>query len=207
MPSEVAIRHATPADTDALRDICLRTGDAGHDATGLLADGSLYGDIYAVPYLHLAPEFAFVAVRSGVHATDEVVGYIVGALDTAAFEAQCEIDWWPTLRARHRQSVSGTDVDRRLVEAIHRPVITDGRVLERYPSHLHINLLPAAQGMGVGRWLMTTLFDRLSADGSIGVHLGVDPRNSHAIGFYEHLGMRRHDHEGGVLFTRRFLNR
>jgi ribosomal protein S18 acetylase RimI-like enzyme len=39
------------------------------------------------------------------------------------------------------------------------------------------------------------------------VHLGVDPRNARAIGFYEHLGMRRHDHEGGVLFTQRFDRR
>jgi ribosomal protein S18 acetylase RimI-like enzyme len=98
-------------------------------------------------------------------------------------------------------------VDRRLVDAIHRPRITDARLLERYPSHLHINLLRAAQGMGVGRRLMTTLFDQLRTDGSIGVHLGVDPRNDRAIGFYEHLGMRRHDHEGAVLFTRRLVDR
>jgi ribosomal protein S18 acetylase RimI-like enzyme len=202
MPTEVSIRSATIADVGSLHEICLRTGDGGNDATGLLVDGSLYGHIYAAPYLHLEPAFAFVADLDG-----QVAGYVVGALDTAVFEARCESDWWPTLRASHSLPAEGTDIDRRLVIAIHHPPITDPRVLERYPSHLHINLLPVAQGHGVGRRLITTLCDALRACGSIGVHLGVDPRNSRAIGFYEHVGMRRHDHDSGVLFTKHLVDR
>ena len=194
-----ALRAARPDDRDALYDICVRTGDAGHDATGLIDDPTLYGHLYAGAYLTLEPAFASVAELDGT-----VVGYVLAALDTASFEARLETDWWPTLRVRHSIPASGTDLDRRFVEAIHSPRLTPSSVTDRYPSHLHIDLLPVAQGHGVGKRLMQRLFEQLRTAGSRGVHLGVDPRNHHAIGFYEHLGLRRHDHGGGVLFTRSF---
>jgi len=56
------------------------------------------------------------------------------------------------------------------------------------PSHLHIDLLPSAQGRGLGRALMQRLLETLRRDGSDGVHLGVAAANVRAIGFYEHLG-------------------
>ncbi len=193
---DVIVRAATPNDRDALYDICVRTGDGGRDATSLIDEPDLYGHLYAGAYLALEPSLATVAVID-----DHVVGYVIGALDTAAFEARCEAEWWPVLRERYPLPAGGTELDRRFVEAIHHPRATPPAVIERYPSHLHIDLLPVAQGRGLGRRLMQHLFDQLRAAGSPGVHLGVDPRNEHAIGFYEHLGMRRHTHDAGVLFT------
>jgi ribosomal protein S18 acetylase RimI-like enzyme len=197
---DVAIRLATELDRNALYEICLHTGDAGRDASELLRDGSLYGHVYAGQYLSLAPDFALVAERDGA-----VVGYVLGALDSAAFEARCELEWWPPLRALHPLPGDGTDLDRVLTGLIHHPYRTDERLLARYPSHLHINLLPSAHGCGLGRLLMATLMHRLAEAGSTGVHLGVDPRNDHAIGFYEHLGFTRHDPDGAVLFTHRLV--
>ena len=60
--------------------------------------------------------------------------------------------------------------------------------LDDYPAHLHIDLLPEAQGAGWGRALMEGLQDALRAGGSPGVHLGVSARNQRALGFYRHLG-------------------
>jgi ribosomal protein S18 acetylase RimI-like enzyme len=194
--SGIVLRGATPEDRDALYEICVRTGDAGSDATSLIDAPSLYGHLYAGAYLALEPELATVAVSG-----DAVVGYVLAALDTDAFEARLETDWWPPLRTRYPLPATGTDLDQRFIGAIHSPPITPATVTHRYPSHLHIDLLPVAQGHGVGKRLMHHLFDQLRAAGSIGVHLGVDPRNAHAIGFHEHLGMRRHDHGAGVLFT------
>jgi ribosomal protein S18 acetylase RimI-like enzyme len=196
--TEVIIRPAAAADRDALYGVCLHTGHAGDDASGLLADGDLYGHVYAGQYLLLEPAFALVADFSG-----DVKGYVLGALDTTAFETRCEAEWWPRLREQYPLPAVGTAVDRQLVGLIHRPYVTDARLVERYPSHLHINLLPAVQGMGLGAALVESLLQRLTAAGSVGVHLGVDPRNEHAIGFYEHLGFTRRDHDNGVLFTRR----
>jgi ribosomal protein S18 acetylase RimI-like enzyme len=193
----VTIRSANASDRAALVDICLRTGDAGADATGLVANGGLYGEIYAVPYLVLEPELAVVAELDGT-----VCGYVLGALHTPAFEGRCQAEWWPALRHRHPLPGEGTDVDRRLIALVHTGFHTPTALTDRYPSHLHINLLPELQGHGVGRRLMDALIERLVAAGSHGVHLGVDPRNAHAIGFYEHLGFRRHEVDEGMLFTR-----
>jgi ribosomal protein S18 acetylase RimI-like enzyme len=59
-----------------------------------------------------------------------------------------------------------------------------------YPAHLHVDLLPRAQGSGNGRRLVEHLFSRLRATGVRGIHLGVDADNERAVGFYRHLGMR-----------------
>jgi ribosomal protein S18 acetylase RimI-like enzyme len=197
--STPVIRSATEADRDALYDICVRTGDSGSDARHLVGDHRLHGHLWAGQYLTCAPEFALVAERDG-----DVVGYVLGALDTAAFEARLLTDWWPALQVAYPLPGTGTALDIELIGRLHRPDHTADAVVAKYPSHLHINLLPPAQGIGLGRAMMDALFTRLRHAGSIGVHLGVSPHNTHALGFYEHLGLRRHDHDGGVLFTQRF---
>src|SRR5690349_11657833 len=94
---EPSIRPFAPPDLDALYEICLRTGDAGRDATSLVADPRLFGELYAAPYAVLEPAHAFVLDDGQGRA----VGYVLGALDTVAFAARCETEWWPALRRRH----------------------------------------------------------------------------------------------------------
>jgi ribosomal protein S18 acetylase RimI-like enzyme len=121
---------------------------------------------------------------------------VLGALDTRAFEARCEAEWWPRLREQHAVGSGGTELDELLVAMIHaRHLAADGVVAE-FPSHLHIDLLPDAQGAGWGRALMATVQDRLRVDGSPGVHLGVSARNRRALGFYAHLGYRELSADG-----------
>jgi ribosomal protein S18 acetylase RimI-like enzyme len=193
----VTIRTAVALDAASLADICLRTGDAGSDATALVVNGRLYGDIYALPYLVFEPDLAVVAELDA-----RVCGYVLGALHTPSFEARCQADWWPALRDRYPKSGEGTDVERRLIALVHSGFHTPSALTDRYPSHLHIDLLPELQSRGVGRQLIDELMLRLGAAGSHGVHLGVDPRNTRAIGFYEHIGFRRHVVDGATLFTR-----
>jgi ribosomal protein S18 acetylase RimI-like enzyme len=68
-----------------------------------------------------------------------------------------------------------------------------------YPAHLHVDLLPRAQGSGHGRQLVDHLLSRLRAMGVLGVHLGVDADNERAIGFYRHVGMRPVRQKPGAL--------
>jgi ribosomal protein S18 acetylase RimI-like enzyme len=182
--SDLRIRPYRPADLEALYDICLRTGAAGEDATALMADPRLLGDLYAAPYGVLEPEHAFVLVDAG----DAAVGYVLGALDTEAFEARCEAEWWPAVRARHPAGETTGMLDDLFLARLHDPRPAPPEVLARYPSHLHIDLLPAAQDGGWGRLLLEALFSSLRADGSRGVHLGVSAANQRALGFYRHLG-------------------
>jgi ribosomal protein S18 acetylase RimI-like enzyme len=182
---DASIRPYRPDDLDALYDICLRTGAAGSDATELMADHRLLGELFVAPYAVLEPEHAFVIDdgRGGVG------GYVVGAADTRAFEARCESEWWPALRIRYPAGTGDAGLDRLFIAYLHSGHTAPDGIVATYPSHLHIDLLPPFQAGGWGRRMMTTLFDALRADGSPGVHLSMSTANERAAGFYRHLGM------------------
>ena len=59
------IRPYQPSDRDAIYEICLGTGRSGEDATGWLENDDVLPDIYALPYVDLSPETAFVVDVDG----------------------------------------------------------------------------------------------------------------------------------------------
>jgi ribosomal protein S18 acetylase RimI-like enzyme len=171
------IRPHHPDDLDALYEICLHTGNGGRGAQDDFDDPKLLGHAFAAPYAALEPDLAFVHEDA-----EGVSGYVLGALDTQAFEDRLEREWWPAARIKHPET------DNRVVQHIHHPPRTDPALTERYPSHLHVNLLARTRGKKVGAALVGTLLKALTAKGSPGVHLHVRHHNEHAIGFYRHLG-------------------
>jgi ribosomal protein S18 acetylase RimI-like enzyme len=194
------IRPYRPEDQSALYRICLETGDSGEDATSMYQDPEVLGHVYAGPYGALQPDLAFV-----VEDAEGVGGYVLGALDTAAFEERLEREWWPPLRARYAdpdgKPRSELTPDERMARTIHHPSRTPADLLVRYPSHLHIDILPRLQGTGYGGGLIRTLLGALREEGSRGVHLGVGARNVRAIGFYRHMGFEELASESwGLLF-------
>jgi ribosomal protein S18 acetylase RimI-like enzyme len=196
---ELQIRPYRPGDLERLYEICLRTGNAGEDASELVTDPRLFGEVYAAPYVRFEPEHALV-VDDG---SGTAVGYALGAVDTRAFEARCEADWWPALRQRHPRGSGGNDLDELLISMLHEPHLADDEVLATYPSHLHIDLLPHGQGRGWGRRLMAAMEELLARAGSAGLHLGTSVRNARAIGFYRHLGYREIGSNGfSIAFAR-----
>ncbi|HXB49855.1 MAG TPA: GNAT family N-acetyltransferase [Streptosporangiaceae bacterium] len=186
--AQARIRPYRPADLDALYQICLLTGDRGQDATSRYHDPKLLGHCFAAPYGLFEPSLAFVAADiSGV------AGYIVGALDSQAFEKRLESNWWPQLRTRYPEPPPGLPAqqwtpDQQLAHFIHHPDRTPDDLAARYPSHLHIDLLPRLQARGYGRQLIQTLTTALRDQGSSGVHLRVTPGNERAVRFYRHIG-------------------
>jgi len=188
--ADLRIRPLRAGDEAALMDVCLRTGDAGGDATGLLDDGELMGALWCRPYLLVEPELvSVVASQEG-----PPVGYVLGALDSAAFHAAADERYWPAARERFALGAAPEgSLDELLVSLIHDRTHADGsgaesELDERYPSHLHIDLLPEAQGQGFGRRLIERLIGQLDERGSSGVHLGVSKANHRAIAFYRHVG-------------------
>ncbi len=185
----VAIRAVREDDLDALYRIALATGDGGADATALYRDPNLLGHIYATPYAVLCPETVFVAEDAG-----EVGGYIVGAADTVAFETRVEAEWWPRLRTEYAEPVgvpqADWTLDQRRIRTIHHPRRTPSEITSTYPSHLHINLLPALRGRNVGRRLMDRWLQVIRKLGSPGAHLAVGRANTRAIRFYTACGFR-----------------
>ncbi|GGM57403.1 GNAT family N-acetyltransferase [Microbacterium saperdae] len=179
------IRPYRPADRDALYEVCVKTADAGGDATGLFSDDRLWGDLFAVPYAQRHPDLAWV-----VESDDErVIGYIVATDDTDAFEQWFRDEWWPAFHERFPQPTDpATREERMLAYAYGRGPGKEPNA-SVYPAHLHIDLLPETQGQGLGRRLIETLFAELTRRGVAGLHLGMDPNNTGAAAFYERLGM------------------
>jgi ribosomal protein S18 acetylase RimI-like enzyme len=182
MPEGVFVRQGQQGDRAALFDICLRTADTGADATALYSDPDYPGQVWSVPYLELAPQHCFVLDSGG-----EAVGYVVGAADTMAFEARLEREWWPALRSRYADRQPAAPFDGKVLDAIRTPE-SEAELAQRYPAHLHINLLPAFQSGGWGRKLIEVELDSLRRAGAPAVFLGVGITNTRAIGFYAHVG-------------------
>ena len=168
----------------------------GDDATALYEDPRLLGEVYVGPYVMLAGAIGFTAVDD-----DGPAGYALAALDTRRFEKRCEDEWWPALRARHPDpGPHPANPDEEVAALIHRPPQAPDAVVDEYPAHLHIDLLPRLQGRGIGRALMERLLAAIADQNVTGVHLEVAPGNRRAIGFYEHLGFSRLSRHRGDHF-------
>ncbi|MFS2224530.1 GNAT family N-acetyltransferase [Pantoea sp. B65] len=179
------IRPARPEDREALSRICLETADAGKDASALYSDCHYPGLLYVLPYAIFAPDFAFVLAMG-----EQVVGYVVAAPDTVAFENTLEQEWWPELRQRYAHRQPQAALDMKVLSQIRTTGRASAELTGPWPAHLHINLLPLAQHGGWGRRLIEHQLTALRAAGVSGVHLGVSLQNEQVCAFYEKLGFR-----------------
>lgn len=187
--SRFRIRRYEPADLPALYDICLRTApSSSSDNHAYPADPCALGNIYAAPYPAFDPNLTFVLADD-----IGVAGYVLGVSDTAAFNHWLKRTWLPPLRAAHPdpagETASLTPVER-LYRRFHHPNLELPAALELFPAHLHINLLPRAQGGGNGRRLMHRFLRELRKRNSPGVHLGLGAHNERALHFYGRCGFK-----------------
>lgn len=195
------IRPFRPGDEPALSDICVRTGDAGGDATGLYSSDDLLGAIFVLPYVARHPDYAWV-----VESDDgRVIGYVVGAPDTQAFDAWFRDEWWPRYREQFPPPTGRESEEDHILDGAYRRASGPSEsAASDYPAHLHIDLMPETQGQGFGRALIETLMDRFRDAGVPGVHLVASARNTGAAAFYPRVGFTLVPSEPGVLvFVRR----
>jgi ribosomal protein S18 acetylase RimI-like enzyme len=200
-PEPAKIRIYRQEDREDLYQICLLTADSGNDATSLFSDPRLPGHVWLGPYLAFEPTLAFVAEDS-----KGAAGYVVAALDTPSFEDRLERDWWPQLRARYPEPAQNpaevvSPIEQAALNDMHRPWDVVGDLAWRFPSHLHIDLLPRIQGRGIGRKLMAAALSSLRAQGSRGLHLLVARGNERAAGFYRHIGFSEIPNSHVRVFT------
>lgn len=184
-----SIRPYETRDLGALYDICLKTGDTGEDATQLYDDPKLLGYLYAAPYAVFEPDLTFV-----LEDDTGVCGYILGVLESETFDKWLETEWFSELRKQYPKPTGDEKVwsrDEKIINQFYDYDASDNDdLLDDYPSHLHIDLLPRAQGSGNGRALMETFLAALREKGSRGVHLGTSPKNVRAEKFYLKLSFK-----------------
>lgn len=188
------IRQARPDDEAALLEICLKTANLGKDASDAYSDPRLPGLVWATPYLHYAPELVFVVANQS-----RALGYVLGVTDTEAYNLWLSEEWWPRVRAELSGVECRTPKDREIFAYIKQEPGATIDAPEGYPAHMHIDLLPQVQSGGWGRKLVDKLKEALIEQGVSGLHLGVNPKNTSAVGFYKHIGFEMLDETGDLM--------
>lgn len=197
------IRAYRPTDRTAVAMICTRTGDSGGDATGHFSTDDLLPDIYALPYVDHEPELALL-----VDAGDGAIGYVLGTADTVAFDRWFVDTWWPTVAGTYAEAAAdgrASAGEQGIIRSATERGGLPAELLEQYPAHLHIDLLPETQGLGVGRSLIDAFCGLLRDRGVPGVHLGVGVRNTGAHRFYERTGFTRVAEDDGAIWFAKAL--
>ncbi len=183
--ANIQIRNFHPTDLPYLYKICLKTADSGKDATQLYKDPFLVGQYFAAPYANFEPDLTFILTLN-----EKPYGYILGTSDTINYYKWLNKYWLPILRKRYKiPEQNDKTKDANIIRLIHNESYLKNE-LSDYPAHLHINLLPEPQGMGMGKKLIYTFITKLKQLHIIGLHLEVGKTNTGAIQFYERVGFK-----------------
>ena len=188
-PGAAFVRRYLAGDAAAVADICVRTADAGQDATGMYRDESILADLFALPYAALDPDLAFVLDDGGGRAA----GYVFGTADTPRFAERFRDEWLPLVRDRHDPDPGRPPQgpDELMAWLLHHPERLKVPALAAYPAHMHIDLLPGHQRRGHGGRLLDTLLRALIERSVPGMHVGMLTANTPARAFYDRRGFHR----------------
>jgi protein O-GlcNAcase/histone acetyltransferase len=187
-PQIYTIRPYRIEDKEAVYKVCLKTGDSGADGTHLYPNyPNLLGDRFVGPYTTLSPELSFV-----LEDDDGVCGYVLAALDSQAFYSQFMKEWAPQVADKYsvpHVGIKELTPEEEVSYSLHNPkFFLPSSLYSRHPSHIHIDILPRAQGKGVGSRMIRTILSALKAKGSTGVHLEMSSGNTRALKFYLKFG-------------------
>jgi ribosomal protein S18 acetylase RimI-like enzyme len=141
-----------------------------------------WADIWTSYYTDREPESLSVATLDG-----RIVGYLAGCRDTATMSPTSEELIAAAIRKDRLIVRRGTAafLFRAMLDAIRdRGRASGDFVDERWPAHLHIDLLPEARATGLGAALMERWLRQLRADGIRGCHLSTLVENDRARRFF-----------------------
>ena len=132
--------------------------------------------VYCDYYIEKEPENCFVAADEN----DKAIGYIISTEDFDKF--------YPVFLSEYRTRIAKWEYKRR--KSALRSVVPHEKYKDEYPAHLHIDILPEYQRMGLGRQLMDALCEHLRQKNVKGIMFTVWHKNYNAIKFYEKYGFK-----------------
>jgi RimJ/RimL family protein N-acetyltransferase len=175
-------------DRPAVRRICHRVGYMGEPATWYWRHVESFADVWTAYYTDHEPGSLFVAVQG-----DDVVGYLTGCIGgrRAPTPAQALARYAVRYALFLRPGTAGF-LWRGVADSLRERGSPSGALDDpRWPSHLHVNLLPQAWGRGAGAGLMEAWLARLREAGSPGCHVTTLLENRRAVAFFERMGFER----------------
>jgi ribosomal protein S18 acetylase RimI-like enzyme len=175
----------TPSEVDVVHQIGADTAFYGAPVEQIFDDRRLFIDVFMRPYTGAFLDTCWVAMVE-----DTVAGYLIGCLNTAAYEPLFRHALLKalarTLRGRYR---IGWRTIRAMIGFVREQFVTAPALdLVTYPAHLHINLSAPYRGQGIGRQLMETYLDHCRSASVPGVFLTTSSQNTTALHLYEKLG-------------------
>jgi ribosomal protein S18 acetylase RimI-like enzyme len=189
----VIIRKYQPKDLNALKEITYRTGFKGEDLTGrnFIDDKYLFFLIFIAYYPLYEPGNCFVTVDTK---RDEVVGFICGTRDTINQERRFLRLILPRIILRvifytcwrYPKTLINLLKMSGMRDRIDSEIET--LIQNKYPAHLHINLIDEYQGKGLGTKMIEAFEEHLDKLGVHGIHLQTTNHNQKAVPFYKKLG-------------------
>jgi RimJ/RimL family protein N-acetyltransferase len=194
-PAFPVVRPYEPRDRAAVRHVCFETGLMGDPVADQWRDSESFADLFSSYYTDHEPESAQV-----VEIDDVVEGYLLGCVDSSRASSVASlaarhvvrrgIAFRPGTAATVWRSVGDvvTDLARRRITLAALDFADD-----RWPAHLHIDLLAPARGTGAAGTLVTRWLDSLRAADVPGCHLQTMAENTRAISFFERMGFARHN--------------
>lgn len=166
----MTIRKYKTEDFEATKYVCI------HDMIGCECDELIeYVEVmFSRYYLEKEPENCFVAVDEN----DTPVGYVYGVSDYDKYQQSFAPYIRKIAEINNRRYLADA-----LIEMFDHAIFKD-----KYPAHLHIDILPDYQSKGIGSKLITAFCDNLKSQGIGGVMLIVGSENTGARRFYERNG-------------------
>jgi len=166
--------------------------------TGRFKDKKLFALVNIEGYVRFETENGFVAQDRD---TGSILGYIIGTANTHRYEKKIVlkmywriflrlffVTWWHYPESFRTVFYWFFTYETKSIEHLYN----------EYPAHLHINILPGYQHMGIGKNLLDMFMANMSSRGVSGVHLGTSNYNFKALPFYRKNGFE-------VIFERKNL--
>lgn len=182
---KVRIRNFTPADRDALRQLCSDTAFMGEPVEKFMEDRELFADWASAYYTDYEPRSIFLAEYD-----KGLIGYIMGARREQDYEKVLWRALAPGLILKSSGSFLLKHTTRvfflNLAASFLRGEFKRPDFSKMYPAHLHINVDKNFRGLGAGSLLMNKLLGYLSSTGIKAVRLATLSRK--AAHFFEKSG-------------------
>lgn len=177
------IRPYQDKDRDDVRQVCVVTADNVETDKAKAILWTLFCDYY----IEQEPDCCFVAADDN----DVAKGYIIASSDYRQYEKTFRKVYIKRLR-----KVSFMGSIEKCVE-----LLIGRKYAKHYPAHLHIDIDPSCQRMGLGHKLMNALVMRLDEKDVKGVYLIVGKTNEKGVNFYKKYGFKQVSKLfGGLVF-------
>ena len=170
MKNKIIILKYDDRDFENLKEVYYEVGNMSGKMPESVLDAM--EKAFLMYYLCEEKEHCFVAEADG-----NAIGYILCAPDV--------IKWECTFKEKY--VMPDSEIDHMLFRGVRELPVKYGK---EYPAHLHIDILPEYQHMGIGTRLMDALLSHLSSRGVKGVMLCVSQDNRKGIAFYKNYGFK-----------------